>query len=140
LYREVLMKRWGKSVPHGRFPRLVERLFEDAGLPAPVHEHPIGPYRVDFAYVALKIAHGDDRQLQDPLRHPCSLPPNRRFRIASSSMGLDLTPDELLSTTRAVRKRLDFERAVPLDVVRECIEVATQAPTGSNQQGWHWVV
>src|SRR5258708_8598643 len=53
---------------------------------------------------------------------------------------LDLSPDELLTTTRAGRKRLDFERPVPLDVVRECIDVATQAPTGSNQQGWHWVV
>src|SRR3954469_19845206 len=55
-------------------------------------------------------------------------------------MTLDLTPDELLTTTRAVRKRLDFERPVPLELVRECIDIATQAPTGSNQQGWHWVV
>ena len=53
---------------------------------------------------------------------------------------LDLAPDELLSTTRAVRRRLDLTRPVPLDVVRECIEVALQAPTGSNQQGWHFVV
>ena len=53
---------------------------------------------------------------------------------------LNLTADELLTTTRAVRKRLDFDKPVPLDVVRECIEIATQAPTGSNQQGWHWVV
>jgi nitroreductase len=53
---------------------------------------------------------------------------------------LDLSPDELLTTTRAVRKRLDFDKPVPLDVVRECIEIATQAPSGSNQQGWHWVV
>ena len=53
---------------------------------------------------------------------------------------LDLSPDELLTTTRAVRKRLDFDKPVPLDVVRECIEVATQAPSGSNQQGWHWMV
>jgi nitroreductase len=53
---------------------------------------------------------------------------------------LDLTPDELLTTTRAVRKRLDFDKAVPLAVVRECIDMATQAPTGSNQQGWHWMV
>jgi nitroreductase len=53
---------------------------------------------------------------------------------------LDLSPDELLTTTRAVRKRLDFDRPVPLEVVRECIEIATQAPTGSNQQGWHWVI
>jgi nitroreductase len=53
---------------------------------------------------------------------------------------LDLSPDELLSTTRAVRKRLDLDRPVPLDVVRECIELALQAPSGSNQQGWHFVV
>ncbi len=53
---------------------------------------------------------------------------------------LDLTPDELLTTTRAVRKRLDFDRPVPVELVRECIEVATQAPTGSNQQGWHWMI
>ena len=53
---------------------------------------------------------------------------------------LDLTPDELLSTTRAVRKRLDFERPVPLDLVMECIALAQQAPTGSNRQTWHFMV
>jgi nitroreductase len=53
---------------------------------------------------------------------------------------LDLTPDELLSTTRAVRKRLDFDRPVPLDVVLACIGLAQQAPTGSNTQRWHFVV
>ncbi len=53
---------------------------------------------------------------------------------------LDLSPDELLSTTRAVRKRLDLDRKVPLEVVRECIELAVQAPSGSNRQGWHWLV
>ncbi|WP_280277097.1 nitroreductase family protein [Nocardia wallacei] len=55
-------------------------------------------------------------------------------------MELDLSPDELLSTTRAVRKRLDLDRKVPLEVVRECIELAVQAPSGSNRQGWHWLV
>lgn len=53
---------------------------------------------------------------------------------------MELTPDELLTTTRAVRKRLDFDRPVPLDVVRECLAIATQAPTGSNQQGWQWMI
>jgi len=53
---------------------------------------------------------------------------------------LDLTPDELLSTTRAVRKRLDLTRPVEPELIRECIELATQAPTGSNAQGWHFVV
>lgn len=53
---------------------------------------------------------------------------------------LDLSPDELLSTTRAVRKRMDLDRPVEPEVVRECLELALQAPTGSNAQGWHWVV
>jgi nitroreductase len=53
---------------------------------------------------------------------------------------LPLTPDELLTTTRSVRKRLDFTRPVPLDLVRECLEIALQAPSGSNRQGWQWVV
>jgi len=53
---------------------------------------------------------------------------------------LDLTPDQLLSTTRAVRRRMDFSRPVEKDVIRECLEMAVQAPTGSNAQGWHFVV
>lgn len=53
---------------------------------------------------------------------------------------LPLGPDELLTTTRSVRKRLDLGRDVPLEVVRESLEVALQAPSGSNQQGWHWLV
>ena len=53
---------------------------------------------------------------------------------------LPLTPDELLTTTRSVRKRLDLARDVPIDLVRECLEVALQAPSGSNRQVWHWMV
>jgi nitroreductase len=53
---------------------------------------------------------------------------------------IPLEPDELLTTTRSVRKRLDLDRPVPIELVRECLEVALQAPTGSNQQGWHWLV
>lgn len=45
---------------------------------------------------------------------------------------LDLNPDQLLSTTRAVRKRLDFTRDVPQDLIRECVAMALQAPSGSN--------
>lgn len=48
--------------------------------------------------------------------------------------------DRLLSTTRAVRKRLDLERPVDLAVVLDCIRLAQQAPTGSNGQGWRWIV
>jgi nitroreductase len=53
---------------------------------------------------------------------------------------LDLTPDQLLSTTRAVRKRLDLSRPVEPEIIRECIELAIQAPTGSNSQQWHFVI
>ena len=52
---------------------------------------------------------------------------------------IGLSNDELLSTTRAVRKRLDFDREVSEDVIRECMELAVQAPTGSNAQGWQFV-
>jgi len=56
-------------------------------------------------------------------------------------MDLDLaTVDHLLSTTRAVRKRLDLERDVPRAVIEECLRLAIQAPTGSNSQGWRWIV
>lgn len=50
------------------------------------------------------------------------------------------TVDHLLTTTRSVRKRLDLGRPVELEVVRTCIEIAFQSPTGSNAQGWHFVV
>src|SRR5258708_37009867 len=53
---------------------------------------------------------------------------------------LDLSSDELLATTRAVRKRLDLTRPVEMEVIRECLELALQAPTGSNSQGWHFMV
>jgi nitroreductase len=52
---------------------------------------------------------------------------------------LGLSNDELLSTTRAVRKRLDLDRPVSEEVLKECMEIAVQAPTGSNAQGWQFV-
>ena len=55
-------------------------------------------------------------------------------------MLLELTPDELLTTTRAVRKRLDLERPVEREVLEECLALAQQAPTGSYKQDWHFVV
>lgn len=54
-------------------------------------------------------------------------------------MTLNLSVDEVLTTTRSVRKRLDFDKPVPRDVLMECLELALQAPTGSNSQGWQWV-
>ena len=48
--------------------------------------------------------------------------------------------DRLLTTTRAVRKRLDLARPVERGVVLECLRIATQAPSGGNRQRWRWVV
>jgi nitroreductase len=48
--------------------------------------------------------------------------------------------DELLSTTRAVRRRLDLTRPVDRDVILECLQLAMQAPTASNAQDWRWLV
>lgn len=53
---------------------------------------------------------------------------------------LSLSPDELLSTTRAVRKRLDFSRPVPDELVRECVAAAMQSPSGSNNMTMRFVV
>ena len=55
--------------------------------------------------------------------------------------GFDLdTVDRLLTTTRAVRKRLDMSRPVPVEVILECLRLAVQAPSGSNAQTWRWLV
>jgi len=48
--------------------------------------------------------------------------------------------DHLLSTTRMVRRRLDLDRPVDLDVVLDCIRLSMQAPTASNTQNWRWMV
>ncbi len=48
--------------------------------------------------------------------------------------------DYILTTTRSVRLRLDFERPIEPEVIRECLEIALQAPTASNSQQWQWMV
>jgi nitroreductase len=61
--------------------------------------------------------------------------------VTDSPPGFDLAQtDRLLTTTRTVRKRLDLERPVDLDVVLDCLRLATQAPTGSNAQNWRFLV
>jgi nitroreductase len=53
---------------------------------------------------------------------------------------LGLSADEVLTTTRSVRKRLDLTRPVPREVLVECIDIAHQSPTGSNSQRWRWMI
>lgn len=52
---------------------------------------------------------------------------------------LDLTVDEVLTTTRNVRKRLDLTRPVDRSIVQKCIEIGLQAPNGANRQSWEWI-
>jgi nitroreductase len=51
-----------------------------------------------------------------------------------------MTPEELLTTTRSVRRRLDLTRPVSLDLVKDCLGIALQAPSGGNAQRWRWLV
>ncbi len=48
--------------------------------------------------------------------------------------------DEILSTARSVRRKLDFDRPIERDVLFECIDVAVQAPTGLGGENWRFVV
>lgn len=51
-----------------------------------------------------------------------------------------MTPEELLTTTRSVRRKMDLSRPVPRELIEDCVRIAVQAPTGGNRQGWQWVV
>jgi nitroreductase len=57
-----------------------------------------------------------------------------------TAMVLDLTPDDVLATTRTVRKRLDLARPVEREVLEDCLLLAQQAPSSSFSQNWHFVV
>lgn len=70
-----------------------------------------------------------------PLRAAC----RAAARTGDVKIG-GMTPEELLTTTRTVRKRLDLTRPVPGELVERALTMALQAPTGSNSQGWHWIV
>ena len=64
------------------------------------------------------------------------------WQVTDGKMFLEdpLDSDRLLRTTRSVRKRLDFDRPVSREVIEECLELALQAPTGSNLQQWRFLV
>lgn len=86
--------------------------------------------------------------------HPRPLPRSGTLRIARYSSGMarpgasgecplkfDLEQvDHLLTTTRAVRRRLDLERPVEMSVVLACLDLALQAPNGSNRQSWRFML
>ena len=55
-------------------------------------------------------------------------------------MTLELSAEEVLTTTRSVRRRLNLEKEVSAEVLRDCLDIALQAPTGSLRQDWHFVV
>jgi hypothetical protein len=98
LYRQVLVKRWGKSVPHGKFARLVERLLEDAGLPVPDHEYKIGKYRVDMAFPLWKIAIELDGRDPHAREKAFELDPIRRNWLEVRGwMVLNITWDRLIN-------------------------------------------
>src|SRR5919112_6042435 len=109
-----------------------------AGPLHPVHRLPLGtghgprgaPPQADTAAGAI----GQNLGTYDELL---------RVRIGHGmlrGMLLDLTPDELLATTRSVRKRLDLTRPVEREVLQECMRLAQQAPTASYAQNWHFLV
>lgn len=96
--------------------------------------------------IATFVGNGIDRSFRrrasvDTLEGRADGGAQRRRTRETPPMDFDLDQvDALLSTTRAVRKRLDFDRDVPDDVLLECLQLAVQAPTGSNSQGWRWMV
>ncbi len=55
-------------------------------------------------------------------------------------MTLELSADEVLTTTRSVRRRLNLEKEDSPEILKECLNIALQAPTGSLRQDWHFVV
>lgn len=97
------------------------------------------------AFLALVISlsagsHGPLAWAQSavPSDHPLS---PAAAEVTKKTTPLDLAVvDHVLTTTRTVRRRLDLTRPVDPAVIEEAIEIALQAPTGSNAQGWHFVV
>lgn len=56
-------------------------------------------------------------------------------------MAIDVASvDEALTTTRAVRLRLDLDRHVDDQIIYDCIDIAEQAPSGGNQGSRRWIV
>ena len=90
---------------------------------------------------AMLGAGADPRCSRPSTRSPAACPGSRSSCARPPHLTLlDLSPDELLSTTRSVRKRLDFERPVERELLDECLALAQQAPNASNSEPWRFVV
>ena len=89
---------------------------------------------VGFLELQLGVALGARKYLEQLLRD------HSRMVVRATMSGVDAHTHKILTTTRAVRKRLDFDRPVPRELIMECLEIAVQAPTGSNSQGWQWMI
>ena len=74
------------------------------------------------------------------LTPPGTVSRHRNPQSRPTLAALEQPADEVLTTTRAVRRRLDFARPVEPELLLECLTIAVQAPTGGNDQGWHFVV
>lgn len=91
----------------------------------------------------FKVKKGN--QVVEGIKHPYIMSRRSVFHtwiLASVSPValLPLNPDELLSTTRAVRKRLDFDKPVPDELIRECVSLAMQSPSGSNSMTMQFII
>ncbi len=120
------------------FYRVAEMVFDDlASLERSSQSHEWKALREDAGViverfsVTLSVGIGDEHA-------PVGIGDEHATEVSG---GFDLaTVDRLLGTTRAVRKHLDLTRPVPREVILDCIRLSQQAPTGSNRQGWRWVV
>jgi uncharacterized protein (TIGR02118 family) len=129
--RRIVLTRTAAGLEGGApvFHRLAEMIFDDeASLERSAHSPQWKALREDAGVMIGKF----DVKLDVGIG----------WEDATSSGGsFDLDGvDRLLSTTRAVRKRLDLTKPVSREVILDCIRLSQQAPTGSNRQGWRWMV
>lgn len=119
--------------------------------PDPLDDGGIGGVLVEIAILGephgpfIVVAWADGTNAHGHLAHGLSIAgaaavPRRIATLPGVTNTIGLDADQVLSTTRAVRKRLDFDRPVPADLIRECVDLALQAPTGSNVMSMQFII
>ena len=105
-------------------------------------------HKITLARELLSGIHGDRRPVPDAAPAEAAGARSREVRrpalrngcvVMTGEFDLEQT-DRLLTTTRAVRKRLDLTRPVEREVVLDCLRIAQQAPSGGNRQRGRWLV